>query len=69
MQVGACIVNSENVTMGMGYNGFPRGCADNLLPWAQQGETSLSTKYPYVVHAEANAILNKNSASLAGTVG
>ena len=26
-QVGACIVNSERVIVGIGYNGFPRGCA------------------------------------------
>ena len=25
-QVGACIVNSERVIVGIGYNGFPRGC-------------------------------------------
>jgi hypothetical protein len=28
----------------------------------------LGTKYPYVCHAEMNAILNKNATSLAGAV-
>ena len=25
-QVGACIVNNDNKIVGIGYNGFPRGC-------------------------------------------
>ncbi|GMH39431.1 hypothetical protein BSKO_07329 [Bryopsis sp. KO-2023] len=66
-QVGACIACPENVILGMGYNGFPRGCSDYKLPWAKIGETSLDTKYPYVVHAEANAILNTNSAAMVGS--
>ncbi len=59
-QVGACIVNEQNVIVGLGYNGFPRGCHDDELPWCREGET-LETKYAYVVHAEANAIMNANS--------
>ncbi|XLQ19798.1 MAG: deoxycytidylate deaminase [Candidatus Moraniibacteriota bacterium] len=58
-QVGSCIVNNENVVVGLGYNGFPRGCHDDDLPWCRDGETSES-KYAYVVHAEANAIMNAN---------
>jgi dCMP deaminase len=57
-QVGACIVSPENKIVGIGYNGFPTGCSDDDLPWERNsGEINL-TKYPYVVHAEANAILN-----------
>lgn len=56
-QVGACIVNSEHRIVGVGYNGFPSGCDDNALPWAREGGY-LETKYPFVVHAELNAILN-----------
>lgn len=56
-QVGACIVNSEHRIVGVGYNGFPSGCNDNNLPWAREGGY-LETKYPFVVHAELNAILN-----------
>ncbi len=56
-QVGACIVNTEKRIVGIGYNGFPTGCSDNLFPWAKKGDI-VDTKYPYVVHAEANAILN-----------
>ena len=31
-QVGACIVNSYNKIVGVGYNGFPIGCSDDELP-------------------------------------
>ena len=67
-QVGACIVNSEKRIVGIGYNGFPRGCSDDALPWARHSEkgNELDTKYPYVCHAEVNAILNKNSADVQG---
>lgn len=56
-QVGACIVNPAKKIVGMGYNGFPRGCEDENYSWEREGEF-LETKYPYVVHAELNAILN-----------
>lgn len=56
-QVGACIVSPENKIVGIGYNGFPKGISDDVFPWKDQGDF-LETKYPYVVHAEANAILN-----------
>ncbi|CAI5490978.1 unnamed protein product [Closterium sp. Naga37s-1] len=74
-QVGACIVGSDHVIVGIGYNGFPRGISDDLLPWAKVGRSGawwaklsanndpLETKYPYVCHAEVNAVLNRNHAS------
>lgn len=65
-QVGACIVNSENKIVGIGYNGMPNGCSDDALPWARTAADKLDTKYPYVCHAELNAILNKNSADVKG---
>lgn len=57
-QVGACIVNQFNKIVGIGYNGFPIGCSDDVLPWKRDAQNINETKYPYVVHAEANAILN-----------
>lgn len=66
-QVGACIVNKENRIVGIGYNGFPRDCSDECLPWARTGLSSLHTKYPFVCHAEVNAILNKCSADVVGS--
>uniref|UniRef100_A0AAY4AA86 Deoxycytidylate deaminase n=1 Tax=Denticeps clupeoides TaxID=299321 RepID=A0AAY4AA86_9TELE len=65
-QVGACIVNLENKIVGIGYNGMPNGCSDDLLPWNRSAEDKLNTKYPYVCHAELNAIMNKNSADVKG---
>ena len=56
-QVGACIVNRDHRIIGVGYNGFPAGCNDDKFPWSREGDF-LDTKYPYVVHAELNAILN-----------
>lgn len=64
-QVGACIVSPEKKIIGVGYNGFPIGCSDDELPWAREGEW-LDTKYPYVCHAELNAILNSPISSLKG---
>ena len=63
-QVGACIVNDENKIMSVGYNGFPRGCSDDEFPWDRQGDKDSSTKYPYVCHAELNAILNAGGNNL-----
>jgi dCMP deaminase len=56
-QVGACIVNKTKRIIGIGYNGFPVGCSDDELPWNRDGDF-LDTKYPYVCHAEMNAITN-----------
>lgn len=64
-QVGACIVSEENKILSMGYNGMPTGCDDDEMPWARDGE-ELDTKYPYVCHAELNAILNRSTGSLQG---
>merc|ERR1712025_22793 len=65
-QVGACIVNTDKKIVGIGYNGMPRGCPDEKLPWGKNGQSELDNKYMYVCHAEMNAILNKNSESVSG---
>ena len=56
-QVGAAIVDENHRVVSVGYNGFPKGCSDDVFPWEREGE-ALRTKYFYVVHAELNAILN-----------
>ena len=63
-QVGACIVSQDNIIISTGYNGMPKGCSDDEFPWDREGE---ETKYPYVVHAELNAILNANGRDLRGS--
>ena len=60
-QVGACIVNPMNRIVGVGYNGLPYGCDDSQYPWDKREGNLDETKYPYVVHAELNAILNSTT--------
>ena len=66
-QVGACIVSEDNIIISTGYNGMPKGCSDDEFPWDRKGENESATKYPYVVHAELNAILNANGRDLRGS--
>ena len=63
-QVGACIVSKDNIIISTGYNGMPKGCSDDEYSWEREGA---DTKYPYVVHAELNAILNANGRDLRGS--
>ena len=63
-QVGACIVSQDNIIVSTGYNGMPKGCSDDEFPWGREGA---ETKYPFVVHAELNAILNANGRDLRGS--
>ena len=65
-QVGACIVSGDNIIISTGYNGMPKGCSDDEFPWDREGSDN-DTKYPYVVHAELNAILNANGRDLRGS--
>ena len=64
-QVGACIVNEEHRIVSIGYNGLPAGCSDDDFPWDKEG-AYLDTKYPYVCHAELNAILNADMRRVRG---
>lgn len=36
---GACIVDTQGRIVGIGYDGFPRGCSDDCLPWATKVST------------------------------
>ena len=65
-QVGACIVDDSKRILSTGYNGFPHGCNDDEFPWGRD-ESAGETKYPFVVHAELNAILNNRGKSLHGS--
>ena len=68
-QVGACIVSNDNKILSMGYNGFPRGCADDVFPWGRDNSENdpYNSKYLYVTHSELNAILNYRGGSLEGS--
>lgn len=65
-QVGACIVDNNNRILSTGYNGFPQGCSDDEFPW-NRDESAGETKYPFVVHAELNAVLNASGKDLHGS--
>ncbi|AWX69745.1 deoxycytidylate deaminase [[Mycoplasma] anseris] len=70
-KVGACIVNSNNYVVSLGYNGMPtsykntRKNNDNSFTWErpENKDEVIKSKYTYVVHAEANAIINANITS------
>ena len=66
-QVGACIVDEQDRILSTGYNGFPYGCTDSEYPWERSAEQTNDTKYPFVVHAELNAILNNRGKNLSGS--
>lgn len=51
-QCGCVLVSIDNTIVSAGYNGFIRGIDDSSLP------RSRPEKYPYMIHAEANAIYN-----------
>ena len=59
--VGAIVVNQNNVIVGTGYNGFPRGISDTRHNWSRKPDENGNTKYDFVIHAEINAILNSNN--------
>jgi len=61
-QVGVVIVNKNKEIIATGYNGLPWGCNDDNYPWENNQKNWLETKYPYVVHAEANAIIHARQA-------
>jgi dCMP deaminase len=56
-QVGACIADKDHRILSVGYNGTPAGIDDDEFPWESTGKP-LTDKHNYVIHAEANAILN-----------
>jgi len=57
-QVGCCIVDSHtNHILSIGYNGLPYGFNDDEFSW-EDSDDFVESKHSYIVHAEANAILN-----------
>ena len=57
-QVGAVLVGKNNRILSLGYNGSPNTWDDDDFPWGREADSIAHTKYPYVIHAETNAILN-----------
>ena len=50
---GCVIVDKNNKILSIGYNGFPRGSQDELIPLTRP------EKHLFIIHSEQNAILNK----------
>ena len=69
-KVGACIVSEDHKVLSLGYNGMPIGVDDCNIPWNryEEGKSLYDTEYPYVCHAELNAILNSNHSLKGSTV-
>lgn len=53
-QVGAVLVSPDNQLHFIGYNGFPKGLPENEERWERPD------KYERVLHAEENALHNRN---------
>jgi len=51
-QHGCVITDQYNHILGMGYNGFPKGLDDAVLPLTRP------EKYKWMIHAERNALSN-----------
>ncbi|MCL2174394.1 dCMP deaminase family protein [Candidatus Saccharibacteria bacterium] len=66
-QVGACIVDKDGYEVAVGYNGMPIGISDDHITWEREGKYS-ETKYAYVVHAEANALIKTRRDISGGTL-
>lgn len=55
--MGACIASTNHRILSVGYNGTPSALNDDFFPWGTSDDP-LQDKHNYVVHAEANAVLN-----------
>ena len=53
MKVGACVLNSSNKIIGVGYNGLASGKKAPRNFWKDRDK-----RRPFMIHAEANALLN-----------
>ncbi len=62
-QVGACIVDSNNIILSTGYNGFPYGCSDDLV----RGCMSISSRATNVPRRSFSRALQRWSISTTNT--
>ena len=57
-KVGCVIVDGRNRIVATGYNRFPSKLPENNEMWGKSNDT-YKNKHSYVIHAEANAIINR----------
>jgi dCMP deaminase len=62
-KVGAVVVQEQNLVVGLGYNGFPRGVHDT-----EDRYNDREQKYAFVVHAEVNALVMAGEKARGGTL-
>lgn len=76
-QVGCVIVASDNTPVSWGYNGGCAGFQDDLMPYSRENMTLTyfedgepkpfsANKYPFMNHAESNAIFFADKSKLIG---
>ena len=66
--VGAVIVNNRKDVVGLAWNGFPTKSLYGEFPRAADKDPSeggrADKKYPYIIHAEQNALLMRNTKNI-----
>ncbi|XP_068708397.1 cytidine and dCMP deaminase domain-containing protein 1-like [Montipora foliosa] len=67
--VGAVIMNKKKEIVGLGWNGFPAKALYGEFPRASDKDKGVpDRKYPYIVHAEQNALLMRNTNNIEGGI-
>ena len=66
--VGAVIINRDQDIVGLGWNGFPTKSLYGEFPRASDKDVPVGSradkKYPYIIHAEQNALLMRNTKNI-----
>ena len=63
--VGAVIVNDRKDVVGLAWNGFPTKSLYGEFPRASRNDEAVAKKkYPYMIHAEQNALLMRNTKNI-----
>ena len=66
--VGAVIVSKDMEILSFGWNGFPLKAHYGEFGRASKTDQSQDKKYPYVIHAEQNALLMRNKQDIKGAI-
>ena len=66
--VGAVIVNPKMKFISLGWNGFPLKAEYGEFARASKDDDPTDKKYPYVIHAEQNALLMRNQQDIEGSI-
>ena len=65
--VGAVIINKKKDIVGLGWNGFPKKALYGEFAKASDKDQGVQDKkYPYVIHAEQNALMMRNTKNIEG---